>query len=168
MKAQTKLTTGPRQAATCRTPSSASTGEGPAQDAWSAFCESHGTRCSVVKGGVRCEGGVEGETGRCLAHQSDESIAAVRKAVADEIISELTYLRPDVVDGYKAAEDPSSRDFVFVEEGVSAALEALDLGIEHVQTCGLVFGWLKSEHGVEAPAWWFTRRIDESVTGGDR
>ncbi|MES2341702.1 MAG: hypothetical protein V4597_08490 [Pseudomonadota bacterium] len=176
MATRTRPTAGPSQAATRRTPSSARAGEGPAtvdeflaparralgpvkQDAWSAFCEAHGTRCSVTSRGERCEGGAVGTTGKCGTHQTAESLRTVRQAIADEIVSELTCLRPDVVEGYKS-DDPCRQDFVFVEEGVSAALEPLGLGIEHVAVCGLVFAWLKAEHGVEPPAWYRRRQPD--------
>ncbi len=154
----TTPTAGPRKAGIRRTPSSAQAGEGPAQDAWSALCESHGTRCVVVKDGARCEGGVAGDRGpvaadRCPTHQSDESILAVRQAVADEIVADLAGPSAAVVEGYKS-DDPCRQDKVYVEEGVSAALEPLGLATtEHVPTCRIVFDWLKAEHGIDPPAW---------------
>jgi hypothetical protein len=78
--------------------------------------------------------------------------------VADEAIRELRYTRPEVLAYLKATAEP---DFVFVEEGVSVALE--DLGVKmpaegpwwpHIEACGQVFRWLKREHRVSPPEWY--------------
>lgn len=75
-------------------------------------------------------------------------------AIADDVIADLsgtTGRGPREVQWYLEG----NRDFVYVEEGVSAALD--EAGIDqayHAATCGIVFEWLERAHKIAPPAWY--------------
>jgi hypothetical protein len=85
------------------------------------------------------------------------------QTLAADLIYDLQYGGYDVLAHYKLQRH-GARDFVWIEEGVSAALERAGLPQSlYREAVGLVFQWLQDAHGIPPPRWFVTN----TPMGGD-
>lgn len=112
-----------------------------------------------------CETGNKVQVETCSNEEAEQALARLSEddrvepmtaaQIASQVIAELKGARQDVVADYKAGQ----RDFVFVEETTSwlaeqAGYEGDELETMYLTAAGVVFDWLRDDHGVKAPEWY--------------